>query len=168
MGMDANFWHSLIRQMMLEGMVRKDIEEYGLLKITDKGRKFLKKPYSIMVALNHNYEDQTDDEEEVSVGSGPASVDPALFEMLEDLRRQVRFEDSDDARKALLVRLADLQELSLHDVPSAIATHDGKALRLRKRWPTKAPVTALAVCPPDGFGPLAVAAVVGDEVWIVR
>lgn len=50
----------------------------------------------------------------------------------------------------------------------AIATHDGKALRLRKRWPTKAPVTALAVCPPDGFGALAVAAVVGDEVWIVR
>ncbi len=50
----------------------------------------------------------------------------------------------------------------------AIATHDGKGLRLRKRWPTKAPVTAVAVCPPDGFGPLAVAAVVGDEVWIVR
>jgi len=50
----------------------------------------------------------------------------------------------------------------------AIATHDGKALRLRKRFPTKAPVTALAICPPDGFGPLAVAAVVGDEVWIVR
>lgn len=50
----------------------------------------------------------------------------------------------------------------------AIATHDGKALRLRKRWATKAPVTALAVCPPDGFGPLAVAAIVADEVWIVR
>lgn len=50
----------------------------------------------------------------------------------------------------------------------AIATHDGKALRLRKRFPTKAPVSALAICPPDGFGPLAVAAVVGDEVWIVR
>lgn len=50
----------------------------------------------------------------------------------------------------------------------AIATHDGKSLRLRKRFPTKAPISALAICPPDGFGPLAVAAVVGDEVWIVR
>lgn len=50
----------------------------------------------------------------------------------------------------------------------AIATHDGKSLRLRRRFPTKAPVAALAVCPPDGFGPLAVAAVVGDEVWMVR
>ena len=62
MGMDANFWNSLIRQMMLEGMIRKDIEEYGLLKITEKGQKFHKKPYSIMVALNHNYEDANFDD----------------------------------------------------------------------------------------------------------
>lgn len=49
MEMENNFWYSLIRQMMLEGLLRKDIEEYGLLKITDKGHKFLKKPFSIMV-----------------------------------------------------------------------------------------------------------------------
>src|ERR1043165_5643189 len=42
MKMEPNFWQSLIRQMMLEGFIRKDIEEYGLLKITDAGRKFLK------------------------------------------------------------------------------------------------------------------------------
>lgn len=89
MEMEANFWHSLIRQMMLEGLVRKDIEEYGLLKITEKGHKFLKKPFSIMVALNHNYEDANGDDEEVSTGSGPATVDPALFDMLKDLRKKV-------------------------------------------------------------------------------
>lgn len=89
MGMEANFWHSLIRQMMLEGMVRKDIEEYGLLKITDKGQKFLKKPYSIMVALNHNYEEATDDDDEVATGGGSSTVDPVLFDMLKDLRRKV-------------------------------------------------------------------------------
>jgi ATP-dependent DNA helicase RecQ len=89
MGMEANFWHSLIRQMMLEGMVRKDIEEYGLLKITDKGQKFLKKPYSIMVALNHNYEEAADDDDEVATGGGSSTVDPVLFDMLKDLRRKV-------------------------------------------------------------------------------
>lgn len=88
MEMEANFWYSLIRQMMLEGLVRKDIEEYGLLKITEKGHKFLKKPFSIMVALNHNYEDADGDDEEVNT-SGPAISDPVLFEMLKDLRRQV-------------------------------------------------------------------------------
>jgi ATP-dependent DNA helicase RecQ len=89
MGMEPNFWHSLIRQMMLEGLVRKDIEEYGLLKITEKGHKFLKKPFSIMVVLNHNYEDAEGDDEEVSGGGGPAIADPQLFSMLKDLRKQV-------------------------------------------------------------------------------
>jgi len=89
MKMDANFWNSLIRQMMLEGMIRKDIEEYGLLKITEKGQKFLKKPYSIMVALNHQYEEATgNDDDEVSSG-GPATTDPVLFEMLKDMRKTV-------------------------------------------------------------------------------
>lgn len=89
MGMEPNFWFSLIRQMMLEGLVRKDIEEYGLLKITEKGHKFLKKPFSIMVVLNHNYEDAEGDDDEVSGGGGPAVADPQLFSMLKDLRRQV-------------------------------------------------------------------------------
>jgi ATP-dependent DNA helicase RecQ len=95
MKMEDNFWHSLIRQMMLEGLVRKDIEEYGLLKITDKGHKFLKKPFSIMVVLNHNYEDADGDDEEIASGSGgPATVDPVLFDMLKNLRRQVAKEKS--------------------------------------------------------------------------
>lgn len=95
MKMEDNFWHSLIRQMMLEGLVRKDIEEYGLLKITDKGHKFLKKPFSIMVVLNHNYVDADGDDEEVTgVSGGPATVDPVLFDMLKNLRRQVAKEKS--------------------------------------------------------------------------
>ncbi|MBS1777221.1 MAG: DNA helicase RecQ [Bacteroidetes bacterium] len=89
MKMDTNFWYSLIRQMMLEGLIRKDIEEYGLLKITEKGHKFLKKPFSIMVVLNHNYEDADGDDEEVTTGGGAMSTDPVLFEMLKDLRKQV-------------------------------------------------------------------------------
>lgn len=90
MEMEANFWYSLIRQMILEGMIRKDIEEYGLLKITEKGQKFLKKPYSIQVILNHKYEDAIGDDEEVSGGSaGPATTDPVLFDLLKNLRKQI-------------------------------------------------------------------------------
>lgn len=90
MEMEANFWYSLIRQMMFEGLLRKDIEEYGLLKITEKGHKFLKKPFSIMVVLNHNYEDADGDDEEVANNNGGNAVaDPVLFDMLKDLRRKV-------------------------------------------------------------------------------
>jgi len=88
MGMEANFWHSLIRQMMLEGMIRKDIEEYGLLKITEKGQKFLKKPYSIKVSLNHQYEDANEDDDEAG-NITPAALDPVLLDTLKALRKQV-------------------------------------------------------------------------------
>ena len=89
MQMDENFWHSLIRHMMLDGLIRKDIEEYGLLKITEKGTKFHKKPYSIMVSLNHNYEQVLEDENATAASAVPAATDPVLFEMLKDLRKQV-------------------------------------------------------------------------------
>jgi ATP-dependent DNA helicase RecQ len=86
---DAHFWNSLMRQMMLEGLIEKDIEEYGLLKVTDKGAKFLKKPYSITVALNHQFDEDTLDEEEEAAAEAQASADPALFEMLKELRKKV-------------------------------------------------------------------------------
>ncbi len=116
MGMDANFWNSLIRQMMLEGMIRKDIEEYGLLKITEKGQKFHKKPYSIMVALNHNYEDANfDDEDAGGPSGGTATTDPVLFEMLKDLRKQV-------AREKNLPPFVIFLENSLEDMATNYPT----------------------------------------------
>ena len=139
MEMDANFWHSLIRQMMLEGMIRKDIEEYGLLKITDKGRKFLKKPYSIMVALNHKYDDATADDDEVAGGSnGPATTDPVLFDILKDLRKQT-------AREKNLPPFVIFLENSLEDMATNYPTtlselekiqgvSKGKAIRYGKKF----------------------------------
>ena len=115
MEMDANFWNSLIRQMMLEGLIRKDIEEYGLLKITEKGAKFHKKPYSIMVALNHNYEETTGEEEDAAGSSGPATTDPILFEMLKDLRKQT-------AREKNLPPFVIFLENSLEDMATNYPT----------------------------------------------
>lgn len=85
---DPHFWNSLIRQMMLESLIEKDIEEYGLLKITDKGLKFLKKPYSFQMVLNHQFDEEGGDEDEESP-SGPAVADPVLYEMLKELRKRV-------------------------------------------------------------------------------
>jgi ATP-dependent DNA helicase RecQ len=139
MEMDSNFWNSLIRQMMLEGMIRKDIEEYGLLKITEKGQKFHKKPYSIMVALNHKYEDANFDDDEASGGSnGPATTDPVLFEMLKDMRKQV-------AREKNLPPFVIFLENSLEDMATNYPTtleelekiqgvSKGKALRYGRKF----------------------------------
>lgn len=54
---DAHFWNSLIRHMLLEGLLKKDIEEYGVLKFTAKSLEYLKKPKSFKVILNNKFEE---------------------------------------------------------------------------------------------------------------
>ena len=72
----------------MEDFIRKDIEEYGLLKLTDTGRKFLKKPFSIKVPLNHQFAN-TEENEEEPVAAGGTAADPVLLEMLIDVRKKV-------------------------------------------------------------------------------
>lgn len=113
---DAHFWNSLIRQMMLEGLIEKDIEEYGLLKIMEKGRKFIKKPFSIWVALNHQFEEEGSlDEEDGQAGEAQASADPVLFEMLKELRKKV-------AKEKNLPPFVIFLETSLEDMATQYPT----------------------------------------------
>ena len=84
-----HFWNSLIRQMLLEGFLTKDIVEYGVLKLTKKGEEFYKKPKSFPVILNHLYDDANEDDEE----GGPeestgVALDDKLFNMLKELRQK--------------------------------------------------------------------------------
>jgi len=134
---DAHFWNSLIRQMMLEDLIVKDIEEYGLLKITDKGRKFLKTPYSIMVSLNHQFEEEGNEEDEVAA-EAQASADPVLFEMLKELRKKV-------AKEKNLPPFVIFLETSLEDMATQYPTtvqelekiqgvSKGKAIRYGKQF----------------------------------
>ncbi|GAA0531354.1 DNA helicase RecQ [Chitinophaga japonensis] len=134
---DAHFWNSLIRQMMLEGLIEKDIEEYGLLKMTDKGAKFLKKPYSIMVSLNHQFDEEGGDDDEV-LAEAQASADPALFEMLKELRKKVSKEKN-------LPPFVIFLETSLEDMATQYPTtiqelekiqgvSKGKAIRYGKQF----------------------------------
>jgi ATP-dependent DNA helicase RecQ len=87
---EPHFWNSLIRQMLLEGLIAKDIEEYGLLKCTKKGEAFLKKPSSFKIVLNNLFEDaNADDEENEAAVSQGGAADERLLEMLKDLRKKV-------------------------------------------------------------------------------
>jgi ATP-dependent DNA helicase RecQ len=83
------YWTSLIRQMLLEGLLEKNITEHGILKISKAGSAFLKKPVSFSMVMGNFYEDAHEDDEENSndVG-GTAATDTRLFEMLKDLRKQ--------------------------------------------------------------------------------
>lgn len=84
---DENFLQAIIRQAMLSGFIEKDIENYGLLKITAKGKKYLARPTSFMVVKNRDFDEE--EEETPLRGSGSSAVDPALYAMLVDLRRKL-------------------------------------------------------------------------------
>ncbi len=86
---DDHHWNSVVRNGMILGLVDKDIEEYGKLKITKKGQEFMKKPTPLKVSINHNYEDDGTDVVVEDTSTNRGVLDPAMFNLLKDLRRQV-------------------------------------------------------------------------------
>ncbi len=84
---DENFWKSLIRVLLLNGFITKNIENYGLLSVNERGEAFLKKPTKIEVALDQKFEKVTDeDEKDVEVEN---VYDEVLFALLKDLTKKV-------------------------------------------------------------------------------
>jgi ATP-dependent DNA helicase RecQ len=84
---DEKFWNMVIRQALIAKFLTKDIENYGLLKLTEKGMAFLENPTSFMLAEDHDYADTTD--EENAFGARTAAVDDELFSILKDLRKKI-------------------------------------------------------------------------------
>ena len=80
-------WNAVIRQALIAGYLEKDVENYGILRLTYAGRKFMKKPVSFKITEDNDF----DDEEEIipAKGGGVGAVDPALFSMLKDLRKKM-------------------------------------------------------------------------------
>ena len=80
-------WNAVIRQALIAGYIRKDVENYGLLKITDEGRDFMKNPKSFMIVEDKDFDD--DENEGPIRGGGSFAVDPELYSMLKDLRKKI-------------------------------------------------------------------------------
>ncbi|TXI32866.1 MAG: RecQ family ATP-dependent DNA helicase, partial [Niabella sp.] len=113
---DTHFWNSLIRQMILEGFIRKDIEEYGVLKLTEAGNSFAKKPRSFTIVLNNKFEEAVGDDDEGGEGSGEGNAtDDRLFEMLKELRQK-------EAKRVGLVPWVIFLENSLLDMATIYPT----------------------------------------------
>jgi len=84
---DEKFWNMVIRQALIAKLMTKDIENYGLLKLTPKGIEFLERPTSFLLAEDHDYSDSG--EEESAFGARTAAVDEELFSILKDLRKKI-------------------------------------------------------------------------------
>lgn len=86
---EPKFWTAMIRQALLAGFLSKDIETYGTLKVTDKGKAFLKKPVKILVVEDNDYSNTEADDDDEFGGGGGAAADPELFAALKDLRKKI-------------------------------------------------------------------------------
>ena len=85
---DTRFWNMVIRQALVTGLIQKEIENYGLLKLTPKGHDYLENPYSILLSQDHEY-GEDDDDADVNLAGKSSTVDEELFEILKDLRKKI-------------------------------------------------------------------------------
>jgi ATP-dependent DNA helicase RecQ len=131
-----HFWNSLVRQMLLENLLSKDIVDYGVLKITKLGEAFMKKPKSFPIVMNNLFEEANADDEEAEAATETAAADDKLFEQLKELRQK-------EAKKKALPPFVIFLENSLQDMATMYPTtiqelekcqgvSKGKALRYGK------------------------------------
>lgn len=106
---DASYWMALIRQSLVAGFIRKDIETYGLLKLTQPGLDYLDKPSSFMMTEDHKFESQDDGSIVVNTKSSGNTADDRLFKILKDERKKV-------ATKLGLPPFVIFQDPSLEDM----------------------------------------------------
>jgi ATP-dependent DNA helicase RecQ len=134
---EPHYWNSLIRQLLLSGLIAKDIEEYGLLKFTPAGQAFLKKPTSFKIVLNNLFEDANADDEEGESSAEIISVtDEKLVEMLKEVRKKVAKEKNLPPFVIFLENsledMATMYPTTMEELEKIQGVSKGKALRYGK------------------------------------
>ena len=82
------FWTMVYRRALVSSFIEKDIEQYGVIKLTDEGQKFLDNPKSFMLMEDHNF-DENEEEEKIQEKGGVSALDSTLFAILKDLRKKI-------------------------------------------------------------------------------
>jgi ATP-dependent DNA helicase RecQ len=133
--MDDKIWNPVIRQALIAGYLKKDVENYGLLKLTASGKKFLKSPKSFMIVLDNEFSD--DDDDETVEGQGGA-LDPTLFAMLKDLRKKVAKQKGVPAyavfQESSLEQMATVYPVTLEELQQVQGVGAGKARKFGKEF----------------------------------
>ena len=134
-GLDEKYWMALLRQVLVSGYLSKDIETYGIVKITKKGLDFIKNPESFMMSEDHEYNEIVDGAI-VTASKSTAVADEALMSMLRDLRRKVAkkvgvppfvvFQDPSLEDMALKYPISQEEMINIHGVGEGKAKKYGK------------------------------------------
>ncbi|MCB0539577.1 MAG: DNA helicase RecQ [Bacteroidetes bacterium] len=136
-GQDDQFTQGIIRQALIAGYIWKDIEQYGVIMLKDKGREFIENPTSFSFTKNHDY--KADSETVVSAGSGGEAVlDEVLLKILKDLRKKVANEHNLPPyvifQDASLEDMALLYPISIEEFANIQGVSKGKAMRYGQKF----------------------------------
>ena len=133
--MDEKVWNPVIRQALIAGYLKKDVENYGILKLTAAGKKFIKNPHSFMIVLDNEFNEEDEEDSHDSISS---ALDPTLHSMLKDLRKKVSkkfklppyviFQDIS------LEQMATVYPVTLEDLQNIQGVGAGKARRYGKEF----------------------------------
>jgi ATP-dependent DNA helicase RecQ len=105
---DEKFWNGVIRQTLINRFLEKDIENYGILKLTKEGKDWMEEPTTVMLTMDHDYEN-TEEDEFFAGGGKTSTADKTLFALLKDLRKTL-------SRKEDLPPFVIFQDPSLEDM----------------------------------------------------
>lgn len=112
---DEKYWNTIIRRALINLYIDKDIENYGLLQVSDRGCDYIKNPSSVMISVDNVYPEGSGDDVIVAAPRGGSAADDALLQMLKDLRKSV-------AKKHNLPPFVIFQEPSLDDMATLYPT----------------------------------------------
>jgi len=134
---DMIFWSSVVNKIILENLVRKEIEAFGVLKFTEKGKKFLKKPENIKGVINHKFEESEDDEDIVTLTQKNNNVlEPKLLDILKDVRRKIAKQHKVPTdivfQEASLIDMATFFPITTEELSHIYGVSKGKAERYGK------------------------------------
>lgn len=133
--MDAKHWNPVIRQALIAGYLKKDVENYGLLKLTAAGKRFIKNPQSFMIVEDNVFKDYEGDLQD---GGSTGALDPELFSMLKDLRkttsRKVNLPPYVIFQDVSLEQMATMYPVNLQELQNIQGVGAGKAKRYGKEF----------------------------------
>ncbi len=136
---DDKFWNAVMRQAIVNGFFSKDIENYGLVKITDKGKNYLKNPFSIKFTRDNDFSNAESDSDEIVVeGKGANSTDDVLYAILKDLTKKIAKQNN--LPPYVIFQETSLEEMSINypitmeELTKITGVGSGKAVKYGKPY----------------------------------
>lgn len=135
---DVHYWNSILRQALLNNLLVKDIETYGIIKLTANGKNFIKNPTSFKIALNHDFIKEAEAEVAAAAVANTSVLDKVLFKVLMDVRKKVAKQKNVPPfvvfQEPSIQEMATRYPLSIEEMKNISGVSQGKAKRYGREF----------------------------------